>query len=162
LKSRAARGNNKPDPDNRADHTNRVGKVLSMSDHGKTVWQEHPAVSNVMNVSMQTGAGQHQPLRYVGQYYDVDSALVYHGARERRRSQMHNREHQISNPVVYSDPYNDFLALDAASRTSGHPTRPVISASKRKKAAQVRGSLTSISIPPKFPPSFIAELAERT
>jgi hypothetical protein len=30
-----------------------------------------------MKVSMQTGIKQHQPLRYVGQYYDDDSALVY-------------------------------------------------------------------------------------
>lgn len=65
----------------RALHTNKVGRVLSMSDHGKTVWQERQAAGGVMKVSMQTGTAQHQPLRYVGQYHDDDSALVYHGAR---------------------------------------------------------------------------------
>ena len=65
----------------RALHTDRVGRVLSMSDHGKTVWQERQAVGGVMKVSMHTGTKHHQPLRYVGQYHDDESALVYHGAR---------------------------------------------------------------------------------
>ena len=65
----------------RALHTNKVGRVLSMSEYGKTVWQERQAAGGVMKVSMQTGTAQHQPLRYVGQYHDDDSALVYHGAR---------------------------------------------------------------------------------
>jgi RHS repeat-associated protein len=65
----------------RALHTDRVGKVLSMSDNGKTVWQERAPVSGLVKVTTQTGVGLHQPLRYVGQYHDDDSALVYHGAR---------------------------------------------------------------------------------
>jgi RHS repeat-associated protein len=62
-------------------HTDRAGKVTSMSDQGRTVWQDRAAVNGLVNVSMPTGSGPHQPLRYVGQYYDPDSALVYHGAR---------------------------------------------------------------------------------
>lgn len=67
----------------RALHTNRVGKVLSMSEGGKTVWQEPQPVGGLMKVSLQAaqGIGPHQPLRYVGQYHDDDSGLVYHGAR---------------------------------------------------------------------------------
>jgi len=53
-------------------HTSRAGKVLSMTEGGKVVWQER----------MAHGAdGAHQPLRYVGQYHDDDSGLDYHGAR---------------------------------------------------------------------------------
>jgi len=52
-------------------HTDRVGKVLSMTAGGVTVWQE----------SGPRAAGIHQPLRYVGQYHDDESALAYHGAR---------------------------------------------------------------------------------
>jgi RHS repeat-associated protein len=53
-------------------HTSRAGKVLSMTEGGKVVWQERTA----------HGAdGAHQPLRYVGQYHDDDSGLDYHGAR---------------------------------------------------------------------------------
>ena len=65
----------------RALHTDRVGKVLSMSEHGKTVWQETRPVGGMMQVSLQARSEQHQPLRYVGQYHDDDSGLVYHGAR---------------------------------------------------------------------------------
>lgn len=65
----------------RALHTDRVGKVLSMTDSGQTLWQERQPVSGLVNASLPGAAGAHQPLRYVGQYYDDDSALVYHGAR---------------------------------------------------------------------------------
>lgn len=65
----------------RALHTDRVGKVLSMSEGGKTVWREPQAVGGVINVSMQSNNAVHQPLRYVGQYHDDDSGLAYHGAR---------------------------------------------------------------------------------
>lgn len=65
----------------RALHTDRVGKVLSMSEHGKTVWQQPQAAGGMVKVSLQASMGRHQPLRHVGQYHDDDSGLVYHGAR---------------------------------------------------------------------------------
>ena len=65
----------------RALHTDRVGKVLSMSDKGKTVWEDRQQLTGLVKVALPGLAGQHQPLRYVGQYHDHDSALVYHGAR---------------------------------------------------------------------------------
>jgi len=53
-------------------HTSRAGKVLSMTEQGKVVWQDEARTGT---------AGVHQPLRYVGQYHDDDSGLDYHGAR---------------------------------------------------------------------------------
>jgi RHS repeat-associated protein len=53
-------------------HTSRAGRVLTMSESGKVVWQDTPAHRD---------GGVHQPLRYVGQYHDADSGLDYHGAR---------------------------------------------------------------------------------
>ncbi len=53
-------------------HTSRAGRVLTMSEGGKVVWQDAPA---------RRDDGVHQPLRYVGQYHDADSGLDYHGAR---------------------------------------------------------------------------------
>lgn len=65
-------------------HTDRAGKVLSMTEAGQTVWEAAgPALSapRLLRVASERGKGIHQPLRYVGQYHDDESALAYHGAR---------------------------------------------------------------------------------
>jgi RHS repeat-associated protein len=63
-------------------HTDRAGKVTDMTQDGKTIWRDRdgqePSLRRVASVSF---AGVHQPLRYVGQYHDDESGLVYHGAR---------------------------------------------------------------------------------
>jgi RHS repeat-associated protein len=53
-------------------HTSRAGKVLSVTEEGKVVWQDE---------ADNRSFGVHQPLRYVGQYHDDDSGIDYHGAR---------------------------------------------------------------------------------
>ena len=65
----------------RALHTDRAGKVLSMSDGGRTIWQDQPARTGLVQAATASVLGAHQPLRYVGQYHDHDSGLSYHGAR---------------------------------------------------------------------------------
>jgi len=63
-------------------HTDRAGKVTDMTQDGTTIWRDRGAqeapLRRAAGVSF---AGVHQPLRYVGQYHDDESGLVYHGAR---------------------------------------------------------------------------------
>ncbi len=105
----------------RALHTDRVGKVLSMSEQGRTVWEERKAVSGVVKVALQRSVGLHQPLRYVGQYHDEDSALVYHGARyfDPMRGRFLSPD-----PVGVGDALNDVAApllLDLYAYAGGRP-----------------------------------------
>ncbi|MCC2961292.1 DUF6531 domain-containing protein [Massilia sp. IC2-278] len=67
----------------RALHTDRAGKVRSMTAAGQTVWEDAGPVSlpRVLRTAASAAAGVHQPLRYIGQYHDEESGLSYHGAR---------------------------------------------------------------------------------
>ncbi|RFP75490.1 hypothetical protein DY262_21410, partial [Hydrogenophaga borbori] len=117
-------------PEARHLHTARAGRVLSVSERGRTVWRDRER-------GAERGAGQsegpdegrddgqspriHQPLRYVGQVHDDDSGLSYHGARFFEPTQ---GRFISPDPAGIADAINDLpagLLLDLYAYAGGRP-----------------------------------------
>ncbi|QRR33052.1 RHS repeat-associated core domain-containing protein [Hydrogenophaga sp. YM1] len=117
-------------PEARHLHTTRAGRVLSVSEQGRTVWRDGER-------GAERGAGPsegpderrddgqspriHQPLRYVGQVHDADSGLSYHGARFFEPTQ---GRFISPDPAGIADAINDLpagLLLDLYAYAGGRP-----------------------------------------
>ncbi len=85
-------------------HTDQVGQVTAMSDAKQGVLPK-----------------AHQPLRYIGQYYDVETGLHYHGARFYEPG---SGKFLSPDPAGISDALNDVppeLLLDTYAYAGGNP-----------------------------------------
>ncbi len=105
----------------RALHTDRAGKVLSMSDNGRTIWRDPSPQSGLVQVAAASALGAHQPLRYVGQYHDHDSGLTYHGARyfDPARGRFISPDPQGVGDALHQLPAN--MLLDLYAYAGGRP-----------------------------------------